>query len=84
MSNTMAYCIIIVVRCIFVIGSFWTGLKCGSSLDLTPLLMSLGGRGLLESLPLVPERMVDSAAMSLGGGGLPDTLPLVPERMATS
>ncbi len=34
----MAYCMIIVVRCIFVIGSFWTGLTCGSSLDLAPLL----------------------------------------------
>ncbi len=47
--------------------------------------MMLKGGGLSDSLPLVPERMVESAAMMLlRGGGLPYSLPLVPERMAAS
>ncbi len=47
--------------------------------------MSLGGGGgLSDSLPLVPERMGESAGILLVVGGLPDSLALVPERMAAS
>jgi hypothetical protein len=55
----MAYCINIVIRCVFVIRSFWTGLRCWSSLNFAPSFPDMSNAASFWSNILKKCRVVD-------------------------